>query len=333
MDIAGNSGYYNRDQIKKLARHLTLNKEQTNRILKDAIKANYDNKDYWETVLQDIPLSADFMLNNILDINFSYVIRLQEIPKEVTTNPVFLKNIIDKHLENDLLDTQNLDVLSITYLIKFGHVDNTFWEFVSKKQRLTIDFMDLHSNNIVWEYITEKQSFDVDFLTKHIDKIVWKLLPLNIPFNKQITDETIHNYKEFPIWDYIGILHHISELTLINYIEKINVKSAIMIIKCRTITDTFLDLLVKKFRDEVEFWEVISRMVNLNTDFIDTNKDRLDWKLLSENHEFTEDELRKFKDLIDYEQLSDNMYLTDSWAAVVEESGHKLYLDDGVMEE
>jgi len=310
-------------QILDLTWKLLANKTDSYNLIKETMKANYDNQEYWEYCINDVKLSCEFILDNLYDINFKYLFKYQVLPSEITSNPAFINIIIKNNLINDLVDTQILNTNVLIFLIKQG-VNDDFWMIISKKQNLTMDFMNIYADKLVWEYITEKQIYDIEFLTTHVDKIVWQLLPLNIPVNKSITNTTINNYIQFPIWEYIGLLQHISDQTLIQYIEYINEKSAVIIIKNRDVSDELLDKLINKFDTSVNLWNSISQLSNLNNEFLEKYKTKINWDLLSENYDFNENELHLYNKYINYEKLNMNVFITDEWIKVAEQYGYKI---------
>ena len=100
-------------QLKKLTETLKFishNQTLTKQLVKNLMKENYDNEDYWKHVLEVIKLDNDFIYSNLKYTNLKYLLKYQKLDNTLfTTYFEITDRISDEDLWEYLFKYQALD--------------------------------------------------------------------------------------------------------------------------------------------------------------------------------------------------------------------------------
>ena len=95
---------------------------------------------------------------------------------------------------------------------KIRHGDYVDWYYISKYQKLSEDFIEMHSSQLSWYYISEYQKLSEDFIEKHSSEVDWYY----ISKYQKLSEDFIEKHSSQVNWYYISKYQKLSE----DFIEK-----------------------------------------------------------------------------------------------------------------
>ena len=131
--------------------------------------------------------------------------------------------------------------------------DKVNWEYMSRCQTLSEDFIREFQDKVCWEYISRHQILSEDFIREFQDKIDWDAISLN----QKLSENFIREFQDKVEWQSISVHQRLSE----NFI--------------------------KEFQDKI-IWQAISYFQILSEDFIKEFKEKLDLKYLLKKHKISQ---------------------------------------------
>src|SRR5574344_109603 len=111
---------------------------------------------------------------------------------------LFLIDALGKVITKDNKSvTSKIKILEeITDIEKFfdGNMNNFFvdWYYISKKQKLSEEFIEKYRDKVDWRYISICQKLSESFIEKYSDKVDWRY----IPQYQKLSEEFIEKYKD-----------------------------------------------------------------------------------------------------------------------------------------
>lgn len=305
-------------QLKKLTETLKFishNQTLTKQLIKNLMKENYNNEDYWKHVLEVIKLDNEFIYNNIKSINLQYLLKYQKLDNTLfTTYFEITDRINNEDLWEYLFKYQPLDsnILN-TLLLKYSPFDTNVWDIISKHQYLNTDIYELYGDLLNWNLITMYQSLTFDQFSTYLDKLNINLLHYNIVLNNYISDNTITLLNK-KLYDNIGYFDNISDDFIIENIAKLSYNGIISALENRDLELDTIYSIVNSYPDKLDILiPIICDNQQIDDNFIVKYNDRIDWNKLSENLPWSVELLDKYYDKIDFEALSRNIYIKDDW--------------------
>jgi hypothetical protein len=304
---------FNDKHMKDVIKFVSSNQRLSEQLIKNVMKENYDNDEYWKYLIEKVTISDEFILENLDKINLKYLIKYHKLNNNILSNIKFIKTVMDTEQVNELVKYHKVDNKMLDYIVNtYPHIDEEFWFNISKYQILNEDFMRMNDQFLNWKNITIYQGISIEFITDYIDKIYWSDIGLNLNLYATINNNTIKLFENFPIWDNIMCLKGISTNTLINYLHKMNIESINKLIQFRELNFYQIEKILDNYNDNSIFTTICGNQ-ELNSEFINKHFDKIDWTALSENYDFTVEEINMYKDKIDYIKLSHNDNFDDLW--------------------
>lgn len=92
------------------------------------------------------------------------------------------------------------------------------WNYISRYQKLSLEFIDKHKYKVNWDNISKYQKLSEEFIDKHKDKVDWYYISIY----QKISLEFIEKYKDKVYWPYISIYQKLSEEFIEKYKDKVN---------------------------------------------------------------------------------------------------------------
>lgn len=294
------------DRLVEIIKLISDNKQLANNLITNTMKLNYDNREYWEYVLNLTELSDDFILDNLDKINLKYLLMYQKLSYNLLNHSSkFLKHMIENDLINVAVIHQTFSLNTLNNLIIDGFVDDEFWQLISKHQQLNGEFIKLYDDKIDWKLISIHQDLNMDIITEYLNKIDWTNIPLNITSGLLINDNTIQLYDKYPIWSNIAYLRNVTTDRLFDYFDKFDLNAILKILEHRQMNNTQLYQILEKYNDKI-VWSYISEYQILLEEFVEKNADNLDWIKMSEFYDFSLSEIKKYSKFLSYKMIENN---------------------------
>lgn len=317
FDLNTESLKLNDEQLKKLIetiKFISHNQTLTKQLIKNLMKENYDNEEYWKHILEIIKLDNDFIYNNLKNINLKYLLKYQKLDNNfIINNYEILETVSSNDLWNVLFTYQTFDSNTLnTILLKYSPFDNEIWKTISKFQHLNSDIFELYNDLLDWNYITMHQHINFDIFCKYIKNINISLLHYNIILNCYINDKTVSMFDK-KIFDNIGYYDNVSIDYIFNNLSDISEVGIISIIENRELSiDNINKLLELDITDKTKLINKICENQDIDDNFIELYKDYIDWDILSENLNWTTELIEKYFDNINLDLIVQNIYLSNS---------------------
>ncbi len=236
-----------------------------------------------ESVLNEFGLYKD-----VADIIINYKEEMEDI------------EIMEKYLYYDSDDESDDDV-DIMY--------DCNWADLSRKEKLTEDFIRRFSFMVDWEYICKYQKLSVEFLREFEDEYEYTRKQRYDPETGVYDDGHYTPYTDdeevdidVDCWYYISQYQTLSEDFIRDFQDKV---AWSCITRYQQLSGSFLI----KYKDKMsnwQFWDNISEYQTLSEDFIRNNKNEIKWGNISRCQKLSRKFIREFKDKIDFDYIRMN---------------------------
>lgn len=174
------------------------------------------------------------------------------------------------------------------------------WDDISRKD-LSINFMTKYKDNLNWSIICYKNDIPNYYYKHFVDKLDWK----EICKRQQLTSSFIKKYEKYMNWDLVATRGYINDDIFTEFFEELycSMKFNKIFINSNTTISANIISQYEYYYDN-DIWNSISIYKNLDDEFINKYKDKLNWKLLSNSFKFTETQIIKYKKYIKWNDLS-----------------------------
>ena len=214
--------------MNKFLQFLKSNETYANQFIKNMLKTNYENEDYWSEILSVMLFSdkkvENFVLDNFSLFNHTFLIKYglslsEKIIDELINLDIFSNS---NDIEN-LLELQHLNIEQIEQYIDYGN--NIKWDLLQEYQNLTSSFIEKYEDKLDWDLISENQFMELNFLLKNLKKINWSLVAKNHKMQIIMNDSFIKLFSDTNIWDNIGWIDNLDVETILKYSDKLTKES------------------------------------------------------------------------------------------------------------
>ena len=151
-------------------------------------------------------------------------------------------------------------------------------DFISRYQKLSLDFIREFKNKVNWTYILKYQKLSEDFIREFKDKVNWDW----ISQYQKLSEDFIREFKNKVNWTYI--------------------------LKYQKLSEDF----IREFKDKVN-WDWISQYQKLSEDFIREFKNKVNWTYILKYQKLSEDFIREFKDKVNWDWISQYQKLSEDF--------------------
>jgi hypothetical protein len=179
---------------------------------------------------------------------------------------------------------------------------NIFWDVKASEEILRYLFSKgLSEDHVDWDWITRKQELSEDFIREFQDNVDWE----EISANQKLSEDFIREFKNRVYWYHISWKQTLSEEFIREFADRVDWNS---ISRYQTLSENF----IKEFADRVNWWW-ISTFQTLSEDFIGKFERYVDWKVISSYQKLTEDFIRKYQDKVTWELISQHQTLSEDF--------------------
>lgn len=169
----------------------------------------------WITIFEKQKLSS-----NIID---SYCDKFQKnewiyMIKNDMLNIEELKKYSNKYIDFEtIFNNAKLESDELLTMLELANTNEinmiNIYDIICEKQKLTENFIDMHSNEIKWNKIWKYQGLSIDFIRKYIHKVVWK----DICKYQKLDEQFIRDFYKKVSWMYIAIHQKLSDEFIIEF--------------------------------------------------------------------------------------------------------------------
>lgn len=223
----------------------------------DFIREHKDNID-WDSLSHDVIFDFKTMKEFWDKIDWMTIIYNDDMSEEEIE--FYITHIFDYRYYSDsyIIPLITHQTLSVELLDKYWHIFKNNSTYVSKWQNLTEDFIEKHAEDLNWDEISRHQVLSEDFMKKWEKKINWNWVHQTQELSKQFVMEI---YNEFML----------NAQHLVGYNMKF--------------TQSFIERYYDRFKWN---WVLISRYVELNSDFVLQHRCEVCWEDIARFQHFSE---------------------------------------------
>ena len=230
------------NDMNKFLQFLQSNETYANQFIKNMLKTNYENEDYWSEILSVMLFSdkkvENFVLDNFSLFNHTFLIKYGlSLSEKIIDELISLDIFSECNNVNNLLELQHLNIEQIEKYISNSHSNNIKWDLLQEYQNLTSSFIEKYEDKLDWDLISENQFMELNFLIKNLKKINWSLVAKNHKMQTIMNESFVKLFSDTNIWDNIGWIDNIDVETILKYSDKLNKKSYKSIILNKEIDD------------------------------------------------------------------------------------------------
>ena len=196
------------------------------------------------------------------------------------------KNLSSKPLTMDFI-LENKEYLDFKLVCKHSILDQKFIE------ENLIDYVD-------WTALTLYQNIDKEFIWNNAQKVNW----VSVSYSKDLTVDHLEKYKSMLDWKTVIIRHKYEEETLIKFKKYIDWQQVCIYQKLSVDFIKEHHLLLFPFKYE------IAKYQKLSEEYLEENKDNLDWDIISEYQTLSEDFIDKMSDYVNWTWITEKQKMT-----------------------
>ena len=227
------------NDMNKFLQFLQSNETYANQFIKNMLKTNYDNEEYWSEILS-VMLFSDkkvekFVLDNFSLFNDTFLIKYGMCLSETIIDELISLDIFNSDNVDNLLELQHLNIEQIEKYI--NNNINIKWDLLQEYQNLTSSFIEKYEDKLDWDLISENQFMELNFLLKNLKKINWSLIAKNHKMQTIMNESFVKLFSETNIWNNIGWIDNMEVDVILKYSDKLNKQSYKSIIENKDITE------------------------------------------------------------------------------------------------
>ena len=156
----------------------------------------FDCLEYYDNIEGDKRLFLVEALGEVITEGDKTVTNKIKILEEIKD----IEKFFDENMNNFKVDRfwiSKKQKLSEDFIKKYS--DKVYWYNISIYQKLSEEFIDKHINKVNWYLISEYQKLSESFIEKHNNKVDW----YRISEYQKLSEEFIEKYIDKVEWDYI----------------------------------------------------------------------------------------------------------------------------------